>query len=115
MRVLYSCSELVLGHASRTKALGKRLEQREHEVFFFSGGRGYEALKKEFKHVYPGTPVAWYENGTGIITSASLLNILFPLPVHSENSARIKSSIAMETVHRYYDLREKIRTVSPDV
>jgi uncharacterized protein (TIGR00661 family) len=91
------------------------LEQRGHEVFFFSGGRGYEVLKKEFKHVFPVTPVGWYENGTGIITSASLLNILFPLPVHSENSARIKSSSAMETVHRYYDLRENIRIISPDV
>jgi UDP:flavonoid glycosyltransferase YjiC (YdhE family) len=62
MRLLYACSELGLGHASRTAALGKRLEQRGHEVFFFSGGKAYQLLKKEFKNVYPVTPVAWYEN-----------------------------------------------------
>ncbi len=115
MRVLYSCSELGLGHASRTRALGKRLEQRGHDVFFFTGGKAYEVLKKEFKQVAPVTPVAWYENGNGIITSASLINILFPLPTHGEHSLTLKNSSAMETVHRYYDLRENIRTIAPDV
>jgi uncharacterized protein (TIGR00661 family) len=115
MRVLYSCSELGLGHAARTKALGKRLEQRGHNVFFFSGGRGYDALKKDFRKVYPVTPVAWYENGKGIITSASLVNILFPLPTSQNNSLTIKNSSAMETVHRYYDLRRNIRSIRPDV
>jgi uncharacterized protein (TIGR00661 family) len=115
MRVLYSCSELGLGHASRTRALGKVLEQRGHEVFFFTGGNAYEVLKKEFSRVSPVTPVAWYENGNGIITSASLLNILFPLPTNVQNTITIKSSSAMETVHRYYDLRENIRTIAPDV
>jgi uncharacterized protein (TIGR00661 family) len=115
MRVLYSCSELGLGHATRTRALGKRLEQRGHEVFFFSGGRGFDALKKDFLKVYPVTPVAWYENAKGIITSASLVNILLPLPIVQNNSLTLKSSSAMETVHRYYDLRKNIRSISPDV
>src|SRR4030042_6548279 len=98
MRLLYSCSELGLGHASRTIALGKRLEQRGHEVFFFSGGKAYQLLKKEFKHVYPVTPVAWYENASGIITSASLINILSPLPLFNSEKSKfeIKTSNAME-------------------
>ena len=116
MRLLYSCSELGLGHASRTIALGKRLEQRGHEVHFFSGGRAYELLKKEFKNVYPITPVAWYENSNGIITTASLINILFPLPVFNaqKNKIEIKTSSAMETIHRYYDLRKKLLKIAPD-
>ncbi len=117
MRLLYSCSELGLGHASRTIALGKQLEQRGHEIFFFSGGRAYELLKKEFKKVYPATPVAWYENLGGIITSASLINILFPLPTfNSENKKfEVKTSSAMETIHRYYDLRKHIYEIAPDL
>src|SRR5512137_1336567 len=116
MRLLYSCSELGLGHASRTMALGKRLEQRGHEVHFFSGGRAYDLLKKEFKNVYPITPVAWYENSNGIITTASLINILFPLPVFNaeKNRIEIKTSSAMETIHRYYDLRKKLLKIAPD-
>ncbi|HTY75637.1 MAG TPA: glycosyltransferase [Candidatus Nanoarchaeia archaeon] len=117
MRLLYSCSELGLGHASRTMALGKRLEQRGHEVFFFSGGRAYELLKKQFKHVYPVTPVAWYENASGVITTASLINILFPLPTFNGETGKfeVKSSSAMETIHRYYDLREHLHEVKPDL
>ena len=117
MRLLYSCSELGLGHASRTIALGKRLEQRGHEVFFFSGGKAYQLLKKEFKNVYPATPVAWYENGSGIITSASLINILFPLSFfnNEKNRFETKNSVAMEVTHRYYDLRENIYKIRPDV
>jgi UDP-N-acetylglucosamine--N-acetylmuramyl-(pentapeptide) pyrophosphoryl-undecaprenol N-acetylglucosamine transferase len=117
MRLLYSCSELGLGHASRTTALGKRLEQNGHEVFFFSGGKAYQLLKKEFKNVYPCTPVAWYENARGIDASASLLNILFPLPIfnYEQNKFEIKNSNVMETTHRYYDLRRHIKKIKPDL
>ncbi len=96
--------------------MGKRLEQRGHEVFFFSGGRAYELLKKEFKQVYPVTPVAWYENNSGVITSASLANIFFPLPVFNSERQKLemKSSSAIETINRYYDLRKRIYEVKPD-
>jgi UDP-N-acetylglucosamine--N-acetylmuramyl-(pentapeptide) pyrophosphoryl-undecaprenol N-acetylglucosamine transferase len=117
MRLLYACSELGLGHASRTTALGKRLEQRGHEVFFFSGGKAYHLLKKEFKNVYPVTPVAWYENASGIITTASLINILFPLPYFNSEKGKFetKNSSAMETMHRYYDLRKHIYEIKPEL
>ena len=117
MRLLYSCSELGLGHASRTLALGKRLERNGHEIFFFTGGRAYQLLQREFKNVYPTTPVAWYENAHGIITSASLVNILFPLPIFNIETDKfeIKSSSAMETTHRYYDLRRRIKEIKPDI
>jgi UDP-N-acetylglucosamine--N-acetylmuramyl-(pentapeptide) pyrophosphoryl-undecaprenol N-acetylglucosamine transferase len=117
MRLLFACSELGLGHVSRIIPLGKRLEKNGHEAFFFSGGRAFELLKKEFKHVYKVTPIAWYENGHGIVTSASMLNILLPLPLFNmeSNKLEIKSSNAMETIHRYYDLRQNIRDISPDV
>jgi UDP-N-acetylglucosamine--N-acetylmuramyl-(pentapeptide) pyrophosphoryl-undecaprenol N-acetylglucosamine transferase len=117
MRLLYSCSELGLGHASRTIALGKRLEARGHEVFFFSGARAYQLLQREFKHVYPTTPVSWYENAHGIITTASLINILFPLPLFNSEKDKfeIKQSSAMETAHRYYDLRRHIKEIKPDL
>jgi len=117
MQLLYACSELGLGHASRTNALGKRLEQQGHEVFFFSGGKAYQLLKKEFKNVYPTTPVSWYENSSGIIMSASLLNIFFPLPYFNSDLEKfeIKNSSAMETIHRYYDLRQHIYKIKPDI
>jgi UDP-N-acetylglucosamine--N-acetylmuramyl-(pentapeptide) pyrophosphoryl-undecaprenol N-acetylglucosamine transferase len=117
MRLLYSCSELGLGHASRTTALGKRLEQNGHEVFFFSGGKAYQLLKREFKNVYPCTPVAWYENAHGIVTSGSLINIFFPLLYfnYEKGTFEVKNSNAMETVHRYYDLRRYIRKIKPDL
>ena len=117
MRLLYSCSELGLGHASRTIALGKKLKEKGHEVFFFTGARAYELLRQEFRNVYPSTPVAWYENAHGIITSASLINILFPLPVFNNEKGKfeIKSSSAMETTHRYYDLRKQIKQIKPDL
>ncbi len=117
MRLLYSCSELGLGHASRAMALGKRLEQNGHEVHFYSGGKAYQLLKKEFRNVYPCTPVAWCENARGIDTAASLLNILFPLPLfnYEKNKFEIKSSNAMETTHRYYDLRRNIKKFKPDL
>ena len=117
MRLLYSCSELGLGHASRTLALGKRLEKRGHELFFFTGGRAFQLLQLEFKNVYPATPVAWYENSHGIITTASLVNILFPLPVFNSEKSKfeIKSSSGMETAHRYYDLRRHVKEIKPDL
>jgi len=116
MRLLYACSELGLGHANRTIALGKRLQQRGHEIHFFTGGRAFELLKKEFPNVYPVTPVAWYENSSGIVTTASLINILFPLPVYDgeQNRFQIKTSSAQETIHRYYDLRRNIHLIAPD-
>jgi UDP-N-acetylglucosamine--N-acetylmuramyl-(pentapeptide) pyrophosphoryl-undecaprenol N-acetylglucosamine transferase len=117
MRLMLCCSELGLGHVSRVIPLGKRLEKNGHELFFFSGGKAYELLQKEFKNVYPCTPVAWYENASGIVTSASLINILFPLPVfnHEKSKFEMKSSNAMETMHRYYDLRRHIRKIKPDL
>ena len=117
MRILYSCSELGLGHASRTLAFGKRLEEKGHEVFFFSGARAYQLLQREFKNVYPCTPVAWYENAHGIITSASLVNILFPIPRYNNEAGKfeVKNSSAMETAQRYYDLRRHIKAIAPDL
>lgn len=117
MRLLFSCAELGLGHVSRVKPLGKRLEKKGSELFFFSGGVAYELLKKEFKNVFPCTPVSWYENAHGIIASASLLNILIPLPYfhYEKNRFEIKSPSGMETIHRYYDLRRHIRRIKPDL
>jgi len=117
MRLLFSCVELGLGHVSRVIALGKRLEKRGNELFFFSGGTAYQLLKKEFKNVLPCTPVAWYESAHGIDVSISLLNILVPLPhyQYEKNRFEIKSSNAMETIHRYYDLRKHIYEIKPDL
>ena len=117
MRLLLCCSELGLGHVSRIIPLGKRLEKNGHEMFFFSGGKAFEMLQKEFKHVYKCTPVSWYENAHGIITSASLLNLLVPLPLFNmeQNRFELKKSNAMETIHRYYDLREKLHDIAPDI
>lgn len=117
MRLLLSCSELGLGHVSRIVPLGKRLEKHGHELFFFSGGKAHEILSKEFKNVYKCTPISWYENGHGIITSASLVNLLFPLPLFNmeKNTLEMKNSNAVETIRRYYDLRENIRDIAPDI
>jgi uncharacterized protein (TIGR00661 family) len=117
MRLMLCCSELGLGHVSRIIPLGKKLREKGHELFCFSGGKAYELLRKEFKNVYPCTPVAWYENASGIVASASLINILFPLPVfnHEKDKFTTKSSTAMETVHRYYDLRRHIHEIKPDL
>ena len=117
MRLLLSCSELGLGHVSRIIPLGKRLEKNGHEMFFFSGGKAYEMLQKEFSHVYKCTPVSWYENAHGIITSASLVNLLFPLPLFNMEHKKfeMKKSNAMETIHRYYDLRENLHDIAPDI
>jgi uncharacterized protein (TIGR00661 family) len=86
-------------------------------MFFFSGGKAYEMLQKEFSNVYECTPISWYENGHGIITSASLINLFFPLPLFNfeKNRLEIKNSTAWETIHRYYDLRENIRGIAPDL
>jgi len=117
MRMLLSCAEIGLGHVSRIIPLGKRLEKNGHELHFFSGGKAYELLTKEFKNVYPITPVNWYENNHGILTSASLINMFFPLPLFNNelNKFEMKNSNAYEIIHRYYDLREKILELSPDV
>jgi len=117
MRLLLSCSELGLGHVSRIIPLGKKLAQREHELFFFSGGIAYQLLKNEFENVYPCTPVAWYENYFGVIPSASVLNILISLPRYDyeHNRLEVKSSSSAETVHRYYDLRKHILEIRPDM
>ncbi len=111
------CSELGLGHVSRIIPLGKKLQEKGHELYFFSGGKAHALLQKEFSNVYSCTPVAWYENASGIVASASLINILLPLPLfnHEKNKFTIKSSNAMETVHRYYDLRKHIRKIKPDL
>jgi uncharacterized protein (TIGR00661 family) len=117
MRLLLACAELGLGHVSRIIPLGKRLEKHGHEMTFFSGGKAYELLQKEFKNVSRCTPVSWYENAYGILTSASLLNLFLPLPLFNmeRNRLELKSSNAMETIHRYYDLRENIMGLNPDV
>lgn len=117
MRILLSCSELGLGHVSRIIPLGKRLAAHGHEMFFFSGGKAHEMLQKEFNHVYKCTPISWYENAHGIITSASLINLFFPLPLFNmdKNRLEIKNSNAWETIHRYYDLRENIHDIAPDL
>ncbi len=117
MKLLFNVGELGLGHVARAILLGKKMKKKGHELFFFSGGRVYELLKKEFDHVNFCTPVGWYENAHGVITSASLLNILIPLPRYDreKNKLEIKSSSAEETVHRYYDLRQHIRKIKPDL
>jgi UDP-N-acetylglucosamine--N-acetylmuramyl-(pentapeptide) pyrophosphoryl-undecaprenol N-acetylglucosamine transferase len=117
MRLLLSCSELGLGHVSRIIPLGKQLEKHGHELFFFSGGKAYELLGKEFKNVNKVTPISWYENAHGILTSASLLNLFLPLPLFNVelNRFEVKNSNAWETIHRYYDLRENILDIAPDV
>jgi uncharacterized protein (TIGR00661 family) len=117
MKLLLSCNELGLGHVTRLIPLGKKLAERGHELHFFSGGTAYQLLENEFKNVYPVTPVAWYETARGVIASASMLNILFPLPYfnHDERRVKIKTSSASETIHRYYDLRQRIRKIKPDL
>ena len=117
MRLMLSCSELGLGHVSRLTVLGKKLEARGNELHFFSGGNAYTILKREFKNVYYCTPVSWYENARGIVVSASILNILFPLPRINPEGGKleVKSSSGLETIHRYYDLRRNILKIKPHV
>lgn len=117
MRLFLSCTELGLGHVNRIIPLGKKLAERGHELFFFSGGTAYQLLKKEFQNVHFCTPVAWYENAHGVLASPSVLNILFPLPHfdYQKNKLEIKNSSAAETIHRYYDLRRHIRRIKPDL
>jgi len=117
MRMILSCAEIGLGHVSRIIPLGKRLESHGHEIHYFSGGKAYELLKREFKNVYPVQEVNWYENNYGILTSASLINMFFPLPLFNNelNRFEVKRSNAYEIIHRYYDLRQNIRDLAPDV
>lgn len=117
MRLMLSCSELGLGHVSRLMILGKKLAAKGNELFLFSGGKAYNLLKNEFGNVYKCTPVGWYENTYGIIVSASVLNILFPLPRVNPESRKfeLKLPSGLETVHRYYDLRKNILKIKPHV
>ena len=117
MRIMLCCSELGLGHVSRIMPLGKKLRDKGHAVSFFSGGKAYQLLQKEFKSVHYCTPVVWYENSRGILVYASLMNILLPLPVFNteKNKLEFKNANAMETVHRYYDLRRQIKRQKPDL
>lgn len=116
MKLFFSCNELGLGHVSRTILLGKKLLDRGHEVFFFSGGLAYKLLRKEFDHVYPCTPIKWYENIHGMFVSASVLNILFPLPIfdYEHRKMRLKRSSSEETIRRYYNLRKYVMKIKPD-
>ena len=117
MRLFLSCSELGLGHVNRIIPLGRKLAERGHKVHFFSGGTAYQLLRKEFENVYNCAPVAWYENAHGVIASASVLNILIPLPYfnYEENKLEVKRPSSLETVYRYYDLRKHIRKIKPDL
>ncbi|UCE15211.1 MAG: hypothetical protein JSV12_04790 [Candidatus Bathyarchaeota archaeon] len=117
MRLFFTCTELGLGHVQRAIQLGKKLQKREHEIHFSSGGVAYKLLKKEFKNVYPCTPVGWYENAHGVIPSASLLNIFTPLPWYDyeRRKLRIKTPSSKETIHRYYDLRKHMLEIKPDI
>jgi uncharacterized protein (TIGR00661 family) len=117
MRLFLSCSELGFGHVARVLRLGNTLARRGHELFFFSGGDAYQLLKRQFENVYPCTPIAWYENSYGVIASASILNILFPLPQYNYKTTglKLKSPSSLETVRRYYDLRRHIRKIKPDL
>jgi len=117
MKLLLSCTELGLGHVTRLIPLGKNLAEKGHELHFFSGGTACQLLKKEFENVYPCTPVAWYETAHGVIASASIMNILLPLPRfnHEKNKLEIKSSSAAQTIRRYYDLRRHLRKIKPDL
>jgi uncharacterized protein (TIGR00661 family) len=102
---------------SRIIPLGRRLKENGQEVIFFSGGKAFQLLQKEFENVHYCTPVAWYENSRGILVYASLMNILLPLPIinNEKNKLEFKNSNAMETVHRYYDLRRQIERFKPDL
>jgi len=117
MRLFLCCSELGFGHVARVMRLGRKLLEKGHELFFFSGGNAYQLLKKEFENVYPCTPIVWYENSYGVIASASVLNILFPLPQYDYKVSRLrlKTPSSLETVRRYYDMRKRIRRVRPDL
>jgi len=117
MKLLLSCAELGLGHVSRIIPLGKKLQQCGHSQYFYSGGKAYELLKKEFRNVYECTPIGWYENARGINIPASLVNVLFPLPVFNpdRNRFEVKQSNTYETMHRYYDLRREILKLKPDL
>ena len=117
MRLFLCCSELGFGHASRIMRLGKELVRKGHELFFFSSGNAYQLLSREFENVYPCTPIGWYENSYGVLPSASLLNIFFPLPLYNYETSEFKwkKPNSLETVHRYYDIRKHIRRVKPNM
>ena len=91
--------------------------EKRHELFFFAGGNAYQVLRRKFDNVYPCTPIVWYENSYGVIPSASVFNIFFPLPQYNYQSSKLKlkNPSSLETVHRYYDLRKYIRKIKPDL
>ena len=93
------------------------MRKRGHKIHFFSGGVAHNLLEKKFENVHPCTPVAWYENAHGVIPSASLLNILTPLPWYDyeRKKLKIKTPSSTETVHRYYDLRKHVPKIKPDL
>ncbi len=117
MKLLLSCAELGLGHVSRIIPLGRKLQQQGHTQYFYTGGKAYELLKKEFKNVYECQPISWYENSRGINIPASLLNVLFPLLLFNPdlNRFEVKKSNTYETMQRYYDLRREILKLRPDL
>ncbi len=117
MRLLYTCTELGLGHVQRTIQLGKKLQKRKHNIHFITGGIAHNLLKKQFENVHLCTPVGWYENAHGVIPSASLLNILTPLPLYDyeHKELKLKTPSSMETVHRYYDMRKHVPKIKPDM
>ncbi len=115
MRLLYTCTELGLGHTQRTIQLGKRLQKRGHHIRFITGGIAHNLLKKQFKNVHPCTSVIWYQNVHGVIPTASLLNILTPLPQYNykQKKLKIKTPSSIQTINRYYDLRKHIPKTKP--
>ena len=117
MKLLLSCSELGLGHVSRIRLLGRKLKERGHKLWFFSGGLAYSLLKKEFEYVHYATPVSWYETAQGIKVSASIPNILFPLPWFDfeRRKLNVKKPNSEEIIRRYYDLRRNIKQIKPDI
>ncbi len=117
MRLLFSCSELGLGHVSRVIPLGKRLEKNGNELFFFSGGKAYQLLGKNSgtftrAHLWLGTKTRT-ESSLQHRSSTSC----FPLPNYNYEKGKleIKNSSALETMHRYYDLRRDILKIKPNL
>jgi len=86
-------------------------------MHFFTGGVAHDLLKKQFENVDLCTPIAWYQNVHGVIPSASLLNILTPLPQYDykNEKLKIKTPSSIETVHRYYDLRKHLQKIKADL
>ena len=84
---------------------------------FFLAAKRFRCFNKSSRTFTSAHQFSWYENAHGINTSASLINLLFPLPLFNmeQNRFEIKKSNAMETIHRYYDLRENLHDIAPDL